>query len=68
MSRKIQSCTEKELNKKIENVEQEIKSIFEKDYIPLFLVNRAKRLFTKWKLLTNWKEDDTPPHESTLKK
>lgn len=62
---KGKSYTENELGEKIENVEKEIKSIFKKDYIPSFLVQRAKRLFTKWKLLTNWKEDDTPAYEES---
>ena len=67
MKHKGQSYTENELGEKIENIEQELKSIFKKDYIPSFLVNRAKRLFKIWKYLTNWKEDDTPPHQTTLK-
>ena len=66
MSHKGQSYTENELGEKIENVEQELKSIFKNDYIPLFLIQKSKRLFKKWKLLTNWQEDKTPPHHSTL--
>jgi hypothetical protein len=58
--------TENELGEKIKEVETEIKFIFNKDFIPSFLVQRANRLFTKWKLLTNWKEDDTPAYEKPL--
>jgi hypothetical protein len=54
------SYTENELGEKIQETEEEIKSIFNKEYIPSFLAQRGKRLFAKWKLLTNWKEDDTP--------
>jgi hypothetical protein len=58
--------TENELGEKIKEVETEIKFIFNKDFIPSFLVQRANRLFTKWKLLTNWKEDDIPAYEEPL--
>jgi hypothetical protein len=58
--------TENELGEKVKEVETEIKSIFNKDFIPSFLVQKANRLFTKWKLLTNWKEDDTPAYEEPL--
>lgn len=57
---KGKSYTENELGEKIQETEEEIKSIFNKDYIPSFLAQRGKRLINKWKLLTNWKEDDTP--------
>lgn len=57
---KGQSYTENELGEKIEAVEKEIKSIFRMRNIPLFYVQKSKILFAKWKLLTKWKEDDTP--------
>jgi hypothetical protein len=61
------SYTENELGEKIEKIENEIKSIFRMRHIPLFLVEKSKMLFAKWKLLTNWKEDDTPPYEEIEK-
>jgi hypothetical protein len=61
------SYTENELGEKIEEVEKEIKSIFRMNNIPLVLVEKSKVLFAKWKRLTNWKEDDTPPFDETLK-
>ena len=61
------SYTENELGEKIEKIEKEIKSIFKMNYIPLFLVQKAKILLANWKLLNNWKEDDTPPYDETLK-
>ena len=64
---KGQSYTENELGEKIEKIEKEIKSIFKMNYIPLFLVQKAKILLAKWKLLSNWREDDTPPYDETLK-
>jgi hypothetical protein len=64
---KGQSYTENELGEKIEKIENEIKSIFRMRHIPLFLVEKSKLLFAKWKLLTNWKEDDTPLYEEILK-
>ena len=60
--------TENELGEKVKEVETEIRFIFNKDFIPSFLVQKANRLFTKWKLLTNWKEDDTPAYEEPLEK
>ena len=60
MMEKGYSYTEHELGEKIQETEKEIISIFNRDYIPCFLAHRGKRLITKWKLLTNWKEDDTP--------
>ena len=59
--------TENELGEKVKEVETEIKYIFNKEYIPTFLVQRANRLFAKWKLLTNWKEDDTPAYQESNK-
>ena len=50
--------TENELGEKIEEIETDIKDIFDKDYIPYFLVNKANRLIKKWKKLTNWKEEN----------
>ena len=60
---KGQSYTENELGEKIEAVEKEIKSIFRMRQIPLFLVEKSKLLFAKWKLLNNWKEDDAPTNK-----
>jgi hypothetical protein len=54
---KGQSYTENELGEKIQEVENEIKSIFRMRNIPLFYVEKSKVLFAKWKLLTNWKEE-----------
>jgi hypothetical protein len=59
------SYTENELGEK-QRLEEDIKTIFNKDYIPIFLVQKANRLIAKWKLLTNWKEDNTPPHQEPL--
>lgn len=59
--------TEHELGKQIQQTEKEIISIFNKEYIPSFLAKKATRLITKWKVLTNWKEDDAPAHEETFK-
>ena len=63
---KGRTYTENELGEKVKEVETEIISIFNKDFIPSFLAHRGKRLITKWKLLTNWKEDDTPAYEEPL--
>lgn len=49
--------------REIKNIESEIWSIFRKDYIPKFLVQKANRLIYKWKVLTQWKEDKTPALE-----
>jgi hypothetical protein len=54
---KGQSYTENELGEKIQEVENEIKSIFRMKTIPSFYVEKSKVLFAKWKLLTNWKEE-----------
>jgi len=50
--------TEKELVKKLKEIETEIKFIFSKDYIPSFLVKKSKRLYDKWKKITNWEESN----------
>ncbi len=68
MKYKGQSYTENELGEKIQETEKEIISIFSKEYIPSFLAHRGKRLITKWKLLTNWEEDDTPAFKEPLEK
>ena len=47
--------TESELKEK-EKLEKDIKAIFNKDYIPYFLVKKANILYSKWKKITNWKE------------
>jgi hypothetical protein len=65
---KGRSYTENELGEKIEAVEKEIKSIYKMRTIPLFYVEKSKVLFAKWKLLTNWKEDDTPAFKEPLEK
>lgn len=58
--------TEHELGE-IQNVETEIKIIFNKDYIPTFLVHKANSLLAKWKRLTGWKErTDNPIQKSIL--
>jgi hypothetical protein len=58
--------TEHELGQKVQEIERQVKYIFNKSYIPSFLVQKANRLIAKWKLLTNWKEDDTPAYEEPL--
>jgi hypothetical protein len=63
---KGESYTENELGQKIQQTEAEIISIFNKEYIPSFLIQRANRLISKWKVLTNWKEDDTPAYQETI--
>jgi len=50
--------TEKELVKKLKEIETEIKFIFSKDYIPYFLVKKANILYNKWKKITNWEESN----------
>ena len=59
------SYTENELIEK-KRLEEEIKTIFNKDYIPSFLVHKANSLIAKWTRLTKWKEDNTPPHQETI--
>jgi len=44
----------------IKNLETKIWSIFKKDYIPRFLEIEANTLINKWKVLTDWKTDNTP--------
>jgi hypothetical protein len=62
------SYTENELGE-IQNVEAEIRTIFNKDYIPTFLVHKANSLLAKWKRLTSWKErTDNPVQESNIDK
>jgi hypothetical protein len=59
------SYTENELGEK-QKLEEDIKTIFNKDYIPSFLVHKANSLIAKWTQLTKWKEDNTPPHQETI--
>jgi hypothetical protein len=47
--------TENEMEE-IEFLEEEIKTIFYRDYIPDSLVIKATKMINKWKQLTNWKE------------
>jgi hypothetical protein len=56
--------TENELGEK-RLLEREIKFIFNRDYISKALVKAGNRLIERWKKLVEWKEDDTPPHETT---
>lgn len=67
MLNKGHSYTENELGEKIHEIEKEIRTIFRMAHIPLFFIQRANLLFAKWKVLNNWKEDDTPPNEEALK-
>lgn len=53
------SYTEHELGE-IQNVETEIKTIFNRDYIPTFLVHKANSLIVKWERLTGWKVNNSP--------
>jgi hypothetical protein len=41
-------------------IETEIKAIFKREYVPSFLVKKANKLLKKWKIITNWQEDNTP--------
>lgn len=59
------SYTEHELGE-IQNVETEIRSIFNKDYIPIFLVYKANSLLAKWKRLTGWKERTANPIQEPI--
>ena len=56
--------TENELGEK-NLIEEEIRFIFNRESVSDALVNVGNRLFERWKKLTNWQEDDTPPHETT---
>jgi len=47
--------TENEMEE-IEFLEEEIKTIFYKDYIPDNLAKIGTKMINKWKQLTNWKE------------
>ena len=47
-------------DQEIKNLEFEIWNIFKKDYIPGFLATKGSVLIHKWKILTDWKTDDTP--------
>jgi hypothetical protein len=44
----------------IEDIENEIKSIFRKDLINEGDIHLGNFLINKWKRLTNWVEDTTP--------
>lgn len=44
----------------IKEIEEEIWTIFRKDYIPRFLVVKASALIYKWEVLTGWKVDNSP--------
>ena len=57
--------TENELGEK-QRLEEDIKTIFNKDYIPSFLVHKANSLIAKWIQITNWREDNTPPNQEPI--
>jgi hypothetical protein len=57
--------TENELGEK-QKLEEDIKSIFNKDYIPTFLVHKANSLLVKWKRLTGWKERTENPIQESI--
>lgn len=59
------SYTENELGE-IHKIEKDLKSIFNKDFIPSFLVNKANSLLAKWKMLTGWKEATTNPIKENI--
>jgi hypothetical protein len=59
------SYTENELGEK-QRLEEEIKTIFNKDYIPLILVYKANSLLAKWKRLTGWKERTSNPIQESI--
>ena len=47
-------------DQEIKEIEAEIWSIFRKDYIPRMLAIKGSALIIKWKILTEWKTDNTP--------
>lgn len=58
--------TENELGQ-IQVIETEIRTIFNRDFIPTILVYKANSLLAKWKMLTGWKErTDNPIQEPIL--
>ena len=48
------------------DIELQIISIFNKDFIPSFLVRKANSLIARWKMLTGWVEDSTPAFQDFL--
>jgi len=56
--------TENELEEKA-HLEEEIRFILNLDYISNVSVTVGNMLIKRWKQLVEWKEDDTPPHETT---
>jgi hypothetical protein len=50
----------------IKAIEVDLRNIFNKSYIPTFLVNKANSLIAKWKMLTGWREDPTPAFKDYL--
>lgn len=44
----------------IKALEKDIRTIFNKKFIPSFLVVKANIFIERWKILTDWKEDTTP--------
>jgi hypothetical protein len=58
--------TESELGQ-ILIIETELRTIFNRSYIPTILVYKANSLLAKWKMLTGWKErTDNPIQEPIL--
>jgi hypothetical protein len=53
-------------DQEIKEIEAEIWSIFRKDYIPRFLAIKGSALIEKWKILTEWKTDNTPVFKGNL--
>jgi len=53
-------------DQKIKEIEAEIWSIFRKDYIPGFLAIKGRALIAEWKVLTEWKTDNTPVFKGNL--
>ena len=61
----LRTYTEHELGEK-ERLEEDIRTIFNKDYIPTFLVYKANSLLAKWKSLTGWKERTENPIQESI--
>ena len=60
---RLNTNTENEMEN-VEFLEEEIKTIFYRDYISDSLAEKATKMITKWKQLTNWKENDCLSNET----
>jgi hypothetical protein len=50
----------------IKNVEENLRSIFNREYIPTFLVHKANSLLAQWKKLTGWQERTENPIQEPI--